>query len=145
MPLAVGTRTLIRRRWRVPFLWGSLRAAWQARRSPGYLGGSLRVMRGSEFWTLTFWRDGVTMHAFRESGTHGALMPKMSRWASQASTTAWKVEIEPSWDEAFGRMADNPSWLAVQRPEPHLIEVPPVGGLAFPVPRRRRPVKELDE
>lgn len=139
MALAVATRTVIRRRHRVRFLWGSLRAAFQARRSPGYLGGALRVARGPVFWTLTLWQDGAAMNAFRASGVHGELIPKMAGWASQACTTAWKVERDPSWDETFERMAGSARWIELDSPDRwHLenrMESPSTWGLAVPVPR----------
>lgn len=140
MPLAVATRTVIRRRWRPQFLWGSLRAALQARRSPGYLGGGLRITRGPVFWTLTLWRDGAAMNAFRASGAHEELLPKMAGWASQAATTAWKVEPDPTWDEAFERMAGNPRWVEIDRPDQSQnekrLERPSTWGLTLPVPAK---------
>ena len=138
MALAVVTRTSIHRRHRARFIWGSLRVAWQARRSPGYLGGSLRLDGGATFWTLTVWTDGRAMNAFRGSGTHGRLMPKLVRWASEASTTAWQVDEVPSWGDAVEQMDANARWLEVAHPgEPHRSGGPrhrPSAGLAFPVP-----------
>lgn len=149
MPVAVATRTVIRLRWRARFAWGSVRAAWQARRSPGYLGGSLRVTRGGPvFWTLTLWQDGAAMNAFRESGAHGELMPKMAGWASQVSTTAWKVEKAPSWPEAIEQMALNPRWIEIARPDAwhreKRLQHPSALGLVMPLPRRVTLRKSLE-
>lgn len=147
MPLAVATRTLIRRRWRAKFMWGSLRVALHARRSPGYLGGALRVSRGPVFWTLTVWQDGAAMNGFRTSGEHGELMPKLAVWASQACTTAWRVEGAASWDETFERMALNARWVEIDRPDhwhrENRMETPSTWGLTVPIPPPLIPQKSL--
>lgn len=150
MPLAVATRTVIYRRWRLRFMWGSLRAGFQARRSPGYLAGSVRVTAGGPvFWTLTVWQDGAAMNAFRESGAHARFMPKLAVWGSQAAMTAWQVDADPSWDEVFVRMARSPRWPEVARPDrwqrEKRMERTSRWGLTMPIPRRIAVWKPLPE
>jgi hypothetical protein len=147
MSLAIATRTVIQRRRQAQFLWGSLRAALQARRSPGYLGGALRITRGPVFWTLTQWQDGAAMNAFRTSGVHGLLMPKMAGWASQASTVGWKVERDPSWDETYEQMARSARRVELAEPDrwhrEGQMEPPSRRGLTLPIPRRLTPPRAM--
>jgi hypothetical protein len=85
------------------------------------------------------------MQAFRESGAHGELMPKMARWATQASSTAWQVDVAPSWDEAVERMDANPRWIELDHPDEWArakqVQRASKTGLTLPVPKRRAAVK----
>ncbi|WP_161962381.1 DUF3291 domain-containing protein [Nocardioides speluncae] len=146
MPVAVVTRTvLIKPRYFAPFGIGSIRAGLQARRTPGYLAGALRVTGEPwlSYWTLTVWRDGRSMVAFRDGGAHGALVPRMAGWARQTSVTAWRTEEEtlPSWEEASRQMVRRPRFVELHRPDQdHLSGVLPVPryGIPIPLPRRRQ-------
>jgi len=56
MAVVVATRMHVRRFWLVPlFLFASFRIAWQAARTPGFLGGRLRAEPGGGYWTITVW------------------------------------------------------------------------------------------
>jgi len=71
MILVVATRMKVRKvRYLPRFLQGSLAAARQAQRTPGFLDGRLRVERDGTFWTLTLWESGRDMTGFRDSGIH---------------------------------------------------------------------------
>lgn len=62
MAVVVATRTKMHRARFLPkFLVANVRVAWQARRTPGFLGGRLRVEQGGAFWTLTAWQSGRDM------------------------------------------------------------------------------------
>lgn len=146
MPVAVVTRTVMAKpRYAVPFGIGSLRAGLQARRTPGYLAGALRVTGEPwvSYWTLTLWRDGRSMVAFRNGGAHGSLMPRMAGWARQTSVTAWRTDDPglPTWADACRQMVRNPRFVTLDAPDPdHLRGVlpTPAHGIPIPLPGRRQ-------
>ena len=119
MALVVATRMKPSRPRHVPsFLLNSFRAASQARHSPGFLGGHLRIAGALEFWTLTMWEDRRHMAAYRDGGFHGRVMPSMQRWAKEAAFAAWQWDGEepPGWHEARTRMTERAHFTVVVRP-----------------------------
>lgn len=147
MPIVVATRMVPSKiRYVPPFVFGSLRAAVQARRSPGFRCGALRMERGPAFWTLTVWEDGRAMASYRDSGAHGALVPNMARWAKEAAFTAWKADTTdlPSWSQAHSRLVERANFSDLLAPnEAHANQhFPPYRRAALNgplrAPRRRR-------
>lgn len=141
MPVVVVTRMVPSRpRYIAPFLMGSLRSAAQARRSPGYRTGALRVERGPVFWTLTVWQDGRQMVAYRDSGAHGSVTPKMSSWGKEAAFAMWQTNATslPTWEEAHRRLTERAKFATLDSPTPahSRQELPPRlrRGFAGPVP-----------
>lgn len=148
MPVVVVTRMAPSKpRFIPPFMMGSLRAAAQARRCPGYRAGALRVERGPVFWTLTVWQDGRHMAEYRDSGAHRALTPKMSQWGKEAAFAMWQSDSTalPSWEEAHRRLTERAKFSTLDSPTPaHTRQELPPGlrpGIVgpIPVPRARQP------
>jgi hypothetical protein len=142
MAVAVATRFKVNGiRYLTRFLWGSTVAALQARRSPGFLAGRLRIDSGGAFWTLTLWQSGRDMVGFRDSGAHAVLTPKLAEWASEAVLGVWNTDALPSWDEVNRRVAEHPRYTAVDDPAPaHVARHfdPTRRGVVAPIPRVRR-------
>lgn len=144
MAVVVATRTKMSR-WRyLPrFMTQSLVVALQARRSPGFRGGRLRIGTDGSFWTLTAWNSGRDMVAFRESGRHAEVMPSMAGWASEALFAMWNDDgtAMPAWSDVSRRVAAKPNHLDLDAPSPAHLEgaAPSVtrAGLPIPIPRRR--------
>jgi heme-degrading monooxygenase HmoA len=55
----------------------TFRSQRQVVRAPGFLGSKLLIDRKHTYWTLTMWEDERAMKAFRGSGAHAAVMPKL--------------------------------------------------------------------
>lgn len=147
MAVVVVTRFAVRSggRYLVPFLRGSAAAAGQARKSPGFLSGRLRVEPGDGvFWTLTVWQTGRDMVAYRDSGVHAVLIPHLSEWASEAVFGVWNSSTGelPDWATASRKVAEHPNFATVAVPsDAHRARRfdPARGfGLDLPLPPRRR-------
>src|SRR5579872_4858059 len=102
------------------FLWFTLRTQRQTVRAPGFLGGRLLVDSRRTYWTLTAWTDEKVMKAFRGSGAHARVMPKLVEWCDEASYTHWAGEGNslPEWPEAYERLASEGRLSRVARPSP---------------------------
>lgn len=143
MNVFVATRLKVRQHRFVPgFLTGSLAVAWQARNSDGYLGGKLRVESDNVFWTLTAWDSGSAVAAFRSSGTHATLAPKLAGWASEGVIGVWSSASPdlPDWDEVARQTSARPRFTDLDYPtEQHgnTSAIAPQRGLDLPVPARR--------
>lgn len=131
MATAVMTRTVMANpRYLAPFAWHSLKVGVQARRCEGYLAGSLAVTSGPALWSLTVWRDGRTMNAFRNSGAHAVAMPKLAHWAKEMSFGAWQVDPDdrPGWTQALQQFAERARFPEVNAPNANqlaqVVEVP---------------------
>ena len=110
------------------FLAGSLAAARQAGRTPGFLGGRLRAEPFGGLWTLTMWESGRDVVGYRDSGAHRALVPRLSGWASEAVLGVWNTESPalPGWDEAARRIAEHPRFWPLDRPRAAHVQQRPV-------------------
>ncbi len=101
------TRLRVRLAWHMPaFLWQTFRSTRQVARAPGFLGGRLLVDKHRTFWTLTAWDDERAMKAFRGSGAHSQVMPRLFRWCDEAAYAHWTPAEEKiaDWPEAYERM-----------------------------------------
>jgi heme-degrading monooxygenase HmoA len=110
MATVVVTRLRVRTPARLPaFLRASRAAAEQAQRSPGYLGGGLRVERGGVFWTMTVWDSARSMAGFRDSGAHRGAADRVSTLAREATSAMWEQpnDAVPSWRIAGRRMQES--------------------------------------
>jgi hypothetical protein len=103
-----------------PFFWGNERAARQLARSPGYLGGKLLIDRHRTFWTVTAWDDEAGMRAFRSSGAHRQVMPRLLSWCDEASIAHWTQDGPelPDWLEAHRRLTADGRLSKVRHPSP---------------------------
>ena len=134
-PVASVTRLRIRH-WAFlpPFALQTLRAARQAARAEGFLGGSILADRASAFWTLTMWRDEAAMRAFMHAGAHQRAMPNLVRWCDEAATTRWPLDTAtlPSWAEAERELRARGRASRVRAPSAHHQD------LSFPPPAHER-------
>ena len=55
------------------------------------------------FWTLTVWENEKAMKAFRGSGAHAKVMPRLANWCDEAAYSHWETtdETVPTWPEAY--------------------------------------------
>lgn len=88
-----------------PFVRGTEAAIGQLRASAGFVSGRLLVDRWFTFWTVSAWDSAEAMRAFRDSGAHREIMPKLLDWCDEASVAAWTGEGLPDWSEVHTRMA----------------------------------------
>jgi hypothetical protein len=115
------TRLRIRSyRYLPPFVWYSVRSAWQARRAGGFLGGKLMGDGRRTYWTTTAWVDEAAMRAYRNSGAHFTAMRKLLDWCDEASYTHWVQDSAelPDIKEAHRRVRDEGRLSKVRNPSP---------------------------
>ena len=99
------TRLRLRRWWSVPaFLWWSKLSMKQAGKSQGFISGATLADRRRAYWTLTAWESEAAMKAYRGSGAHKAVMPKLARWCDEASVVHYEADELPSWEEAWQKI-----------------------------------------
>ena len=140
MALISVTRLRIRSFFYLPqFFWGNELSARQLSQAPGFLGGRLLVDRHRTFWTLTAWDDQAAMRAYRNSGAHAGVMPKLLKWCDEASVAHWDQESPslPDWPEAHRRMVSEGRASKVHNPSPNHA------ARAFPPPRVGRLAREI--
>ena len=102
--LASVTRLRIRSvRYMPEFLLRTLLTQRETIRAAGFIGGHLLVNPGRIFWTLTVWETEQAMKAFRGSGAHARVMPKLRLWCDEASYAHWSIASGgvPAWSEAY--------------------------------------------
>ena len=92
----------------------------QVARAPGFLSGGLLVDARYTFWTLTVWESERAMKAFRGSGTHAKVMPRLVEWCDEAAYTHWAPNsaTAPSWPEAHERLVSEGRLSRVAHPSP---------------------------
>ncbi len=85
------------------FLWMTFLAQRQTVRAASFLGGRLLVDNLRTYWTLTAWENEKAMKAFRGSGPHARVMPKLVEWCDEASYAHWTSTDDrlPEWLEAY--------------------------------------------
>jgi hypothetical protein len=115
------TRLRVRSLYYLPaFLWMTLRAQRQSVGAPGFGGGRLLVDRRSTYWTLTAWEDEKAMKAFRGSGAHVRVMPKLIEWCDEAAYAHWTTADHsiPEWTEAWEHLVSEGRMSQVSHPSP---------------------------
>ena len=102
------------------FLWFSLRSMLQARTSKGNMDVQTLKDRGLVFWTITVWRTEEDMRAFRNSGAHLKVMPRLARWCDEAVYAHWSQERAdpPSWSAAWERLEKEGISTRLDKPSP---------------------------
>jgi hypothetical protein len=111
------TRLRLRRWWYLPeFLWRSKRSTAQAAKTAGFLGGYTLADRHRAFWTMTAWKDEASMRAYRGSGAHRAVMPKLANWCDEAAVAHWQADAFPTWAEAWQRISASGRLTPVENP-----------------------------
>ena len=121
MALISVTRLRLRSlRYFPPFVWYALTSARQAQRAPGFLDGLLAGEKIRAFWTITAWSDEAAMRAYRNTDAHFRAMPKLLRWADEASFVHWQQESPrlPEMEEALRRIVAEGRLSKVNHPSP---------------------------
>jgi heme-degrading monooxygenase HmoA len=115
------TRLRLKRARTLPaFLWLTLRSMLQARKSKGNMDVQTLKDRGLVFWTMTVWGTEEDMRAFRNSGEHKRVMPRLSRWCDEASHVHWAQDrpAAPSWTAAWERLVKEGVSTRLEEPSP---------------------------
>ena len=81
------------------FWWRTIRSFAQARRAPGNLVASGRIVDGV-YHTMTVWSDLASMRAFVASGAHLRAM-KNFRNLGSGKVYGYACEDVPDWDAAY--------------------------------------------
>jgi len=105
--LASVTRLRVRSVMNLPaFLWKTFLSQSQVMAAPGFQGGRLLIDSGRTFWTLTVWENEPAMKAFRGSGAHARVMPRLVEWCDEAAYAHWDPTEDsiPSWPDAYDRL-----------------------------------------
>jgi hypothetical protein len=123
------TRLHIRSPWFLPrFIWLNEKVVGQIRTAPGFQSGRLVGDLGLSFWTLTLWDEVASMRAFRDTGAHRHVMPKLIYWCDEASVAQWPDRPDlPSWTEAHAWMKEHGRPNKVRHPSPRhaTLDIPP--------------------
>jgi hypothetical protein len=85
------------------FLWQTFLSQRQVVSAPGFSGGRLLLDAKRTYWTLTTWQDERAMKAFRGSGPHAKVMPRLMEWCDEAAYAHWVPigDSVPSWLDAY--------------------------------------------
>lgn len=98
------------------FLRASAEINAQCARAPGFRSGALLLEGRLVFWTRSAWTGSDAMKAFRDSGAHRAIMPKLLDWCDEASVVQWQGEAEADWDTIYAHMVTEGRSSRVRRP-----------------------------
>lgn len=115
--LASVTRLRVRSvRHLLAFAWQTFLTQRRVARATGFIGGRLLIDVHRTFWTLTVWESEMDMKAFRGSGPHAQVMPRLAEWCDEASYGHWNwnsnlnsipsdssapTSSAPTWPEAY--------------------------------------------
>lgn len=113
------------------FLWSTFSTQRQVVRAPGFFGGRLLVDTHRTYWTLTVWENERAVKAFRGSGAHARVMPRLSRWCDEGAYAHWEIvgNAIPTWPEAYEQLVNGGKLSRVDQPSAeHVARI-------FPRPR----------
>jgi Domain of unknown function (DUF3291) len=134
------------RRWRYlpSFVASVLRINRQVERSAGFVAGLLSAAPPFEFWTLTLWRDEVSMRAFRNAGVHARAMKDLLEWCDEASYAHWEQDGDalPHMSHAIDKLRSSGRLSKVRHPSP-LHQSGQTMGTRTPRPGQRLRNREL--
>lgn len=99
------------------FILHTILSTLQLERAPGKLGAKFR-WQPNEFWTLTAWQDKASMLAYRNTGAHRRVMPKLALWCDEASFVHWHQESAetPNWQAVKQRMIEQGRLVKFEHP-----------------------------
>ncbi len=105
------------------FLWGNFLVKRQVEGMAGFFGGRLLIDVNRTFWTLTVWETEQVMKAFRGSGAHVRVMPKLQRWCDEAAYAHWITSDPgvPTWQEAYTQLVGEGRLSRVTNPSSNHI------------------------
>ncbi len=81
------------------FLWRTLASLQQARKAPGIVRVTARVVDGT-YHTMTVWIDKTSMHRFVTSGAHRGAM-KNFRLLGSGKTCGYESGSVPDWQSTY--------------------------------------------
>jgi len=89
------------------FMWYTYASQRQVVRATGFCGGRLLIDARRTFWTLTAWEDERAMKAFRGTGAHARVMPRLFEWCDEAAYAHWTAPYGelPDWLEAYEHLS----------------------------------------
>jgi hypothetical protein len=98
--------------------WNTYLMQRQVVRSAGFVGGRLLIDARRTYWTLTVWEDEKAMKAFRGSGTHASVMPRLPKWCDEAAYAHWEtLDVSvPEWLEAHEHLVKDGKLSRVEAP-----------------------------
>src|SRR4029077_16958135 len=120
--LASATRLRVRSLKYIPaFVWQTFLSQRQAMRAPGFLGGRLLMGAHRTFWTLTVGEREQAMKAFRGSGPHAKVMPRLVEWCDEAAYAHWipTGASVPPWPAAYEHLVNDARLSRVAHPSPN--------------------------
>ena len=125
------TRLRLRRWFFLPsFFIASGKCVKQAQESAGFVEGATLLDKKLAFWTVTLWRDGTSMKAYRGHGAHKDSMPRFANWCDEGCVAHWEPAegLLPDWGEI------NKQMTSLGRPSP--VKYPSVdhAAMKFPAP-----------
>jgi hypothetical protein len=84
----------------------------------GFLAGKELIDKSLTFWTLTMWKDEISMREFRNSVPHRKAMQKLPFWCCEASYFHWVQDgdILPSWEVASQKLLKEGKLTKVRKP-----------------------------
>jgi hypothetical protein len=100
------------------FIWQTFLSQRQVVRADGFRGGRLLIDPGRAFWTLTVGESERAMKAFRGSGSHAKVMPRLAKWCDEASYAHGASEGD-AWREAYEQLVRDARWSRVEHPFPN--------------------------
>jgi hypothetical protein len=124
--MVVSVTRLRVRRWRhMPaFMWYTYASQRQVVHAAGFCGGRLLIDARRTFWTLTAWEDERAMKAFRGTGAHARVMPRLFEWCDEAAYAHWTApngEL-PDWLQAYEHLFTEGRLSRVAHPSNNHLE-----------------------
>jgi hypothetical protein len=119
MPAISVTRLELRGyRFLPSFFVHTIRSQSQLVGSLGYLGGGTAMESLRSFWTITAWRDGDAMRAFRNGSAHLKAMRRLIDICCAASYAHWQQDSTelPTLEQAHARMLAEGKLSKVRHP-----------------------------
>ena len=111
------TRLRLRKFSTLPaFMWHTQAIAAELGASAGFLGGGVLVEGRLVAWTRSAWESEAAMKAFRDTGAHRVVMPKLLDWCDEAAVAHWEGEAESDWRLIHARFARDLRLSKVRHP-----------------------------
>jgi hypothetical protein len=111
------TRLRLRSIFTLPAFVRATRAiSAQCGASAGFISGAVLAEGRLVFWTRSAWESADAMKAFRDSGVHREVMPKLMTWCDEASVVQWEGEAATDWDAIYAQMVEQGRLSRVKQP-----------------------------
>ncbi len=117
MPFISVTRLRLKSHRHLPrFIWLTIQAQLQARKSPGFLAADYLRDHNLAFWTKTLWKDEASMKAFMTTGAHLRAIPALKAMCDEASGASWVQDEAPTWQGAHEKLQESARYVFVENP-----------------------------